>query len=82
MDYGNVKKTKKMLLLEEASGQDIKELLSDLNIRMTQLEICNYLKNTYGISVSQGPLSQWFFRLGIPARAFRLPADYERVANE
>ena len=71
----NMVKTKKMIAIEKASGREIKELLSDLNRQMTQIDVCEYLKEKYGISVSQGVLSLWFLKLGIPTRSFQLPDE-------
>jgi len=66
-------KTPKMLLIEEKTGKDIKDLLYELYVKkdLTLKKTSEYLRNKIGVEVSTVTLYYWLITMGIPRRAWQ-----------
>lgn len=69
-----IDKTKKMKLVEEKTGRDIRELLNELyeDKRLTFHEMEEYFKNEIGVDVNYSTIYFWFLKLGTKRRGFKL----------
>jgi len=67
-------KTPKMLLVEEKTGKDIKDLLYELYVDkdLTLREMVEYFKNDVGVDITVVCLHYWLKKFGIPARMWRV----------
>ena len=69
-----LRKTKKMIEIEELTGVEIKDLLVELykNNDMRFEQISDWLRAEHDYSINVGTLSQWFYRLDIDTRSYKL----------
>jgi hypothetical protein len=64
-----------MIELENLTGKQIKDLLTDLyiNKNMTYWDMVKYLKDNFNMDITISGLHRWFLKLDIATREWSLP---------